>query len=122
MSQTQMQDRHFLTQQWQSLFNCPTPIQSNTEFLRQAIGWQLQAQTLGGLDSFCHKKLKGGTLNKKLSPGTKLIRQWKDVSYQVTVTDNDFVHDGKPYRSLSAIAKVITGTNWNGYVFFGVKL
>ncbi|WP_020182137.1 DUF2924 domain-containing protein [Methylotenera sp. 1P/1] len=114
-------NRAILCNEWQTLYNCPPPIQSNTEFLRQAVGWQLQAETLGGLDASSRKALKSGSLNKTLSPGTKLVRHWQNASYQVTVTDNGFEHNGKNYRSLSAIAKVITGTNWNGHVFFGVK-
>ena len=110
-----------LSQYWIALFNHSPPIKSSTEFLRQAVGWQVQAQKLGGLDSFCRKALKVGVVSSALAPGTKLIRQWQNASYQVTVVGERFEYDGKTYRSLSAIAKAITGTNWNGRVFFGVK-
>ena len=81
----------------------------------------MQTQKLGGLDSFSRKALNSGKVSSLLAPGTKLIRQWQNASYQVTVVGNGFEYDGKTYRSLSAIAKAITGTNWNGRVFFGVK-
>ena len=110
-----------LSQHWKALFNRSPPIKSSTEFLHQAISWKVQVQAHGGLDSFCRKVLKGGVVNSTLAPGTKLIRQWQNVSHQVTVVGESFEYDGKTFRSLSAIAKAITGTNWNGRVFFGVN-
>jgi hypothetical protein len=53
--------------------------------------------------------------------GTRLIRDWNDRRYEVTVTYGGFEFEGRRYRSLSAIAKVITGTHWNGRAFFGLK-
>ena len=114
-------DHALLSQQWTALFNRPPPRKSSTEFLRQAVGWQVQTQKLGGLDSFSRKALNSGKVSSVLTPGTKLIRQWQNASYQVTVVGERFEYDGKTYRSLSAIAKAITGTSWNGRVFFGVK-
>lgn len=114
-------DHALLSQQWIALFNRSPPRKSSTEFLRQAVGWQVQAQKLGGLDSFSRKALNSGKVSSVLAPDTKLIRQWQNASYQVTVVGNGFEYDGKTYRSLSATAKDITGTNWNGRVFFGVK-
>lgn len=52
--------------------------------------------------------------------GTRLVREWNGGLYEVTVTLNGFEYDGRLYRSLSAIAKAITGTHWNGKLFFGV--
>jgi hypothetical protein len=114
-------DRIELTNHWLKLFNCPPPIQSNTEFLRRAVGWQVQLIASGGLDKACRKTLMRGAVTTILALGTILIRQWRDVSHQVTVTDAGFEYTGKRFRSLSAIAKAITGTQWNGRVFFGVK-
>lgn len=53
--------------------------------------------------------------------GTRLIREWRGVEYCVTVRHDDFEYQGRPYKSLSAIARHITGTQWNGLVFFGLK-
>lgn len=58
---------------------------------------------------------------KMLEIGTKLIREFKGEKYEVSVLDNGYEYNGKIYRSLSAIANLITGTRWNGKVFFGVK-
>jgi hypothetical protein len=53
--------------------------------------------------------------------GTRLIREWKGVEHTVTVLDDGYEYQGRPYKSLSAIARAIAGTRWNGWVFFGVR-
>src|SRR4029077_16183463 len=53
--------------------------------------------------------------------GTKLIREWQGIDHCVTVRANDFEYLGRPYKSLSSVAREITGTKWNGWVFFGLK-
>ena len=53
--------------------------------------------------------------------GTRLIREWQGVEHTVTVLDDGYEYQGRPYKSLSAIARAITGTRWNGWVFFGVR-
>jgi hypothetical protein len=53
--------------------------------------------------------------------GTRLIREWQGVEHCVTVRDHDFEYHGRPFKSLSAIARAITGTRWNGWIFFGLK-
>ena len=54
-------------------------------------------------------------------PGTRLIREYQGIEHCVTVRDEDFEYQGRPYRSLSGVACAITGTRWNGLVFFGLK-
>jgi hypothetical protein len=53
--------------------------------------------------------------------GTKLIREWQGIEHCVTVRAADFEYLGRPYKSLSSVAREITGTRWNGWVFFGLK-
>ena len=74
------------------------------------------------------EQLDGGDRRKSrlradLKPivGTRLIREWQGVEHLVTVTSDGFDWQGRPYKSLSAIARAITGTRWNGWVFFGLK-
>ncbi|UOK71863.1 DUF2924 domain-containing protein [Ancylobacter polymorphus] len=101
-----------------------------------AVGHALQAKLLGGLDRETRKKLEDAVAtivpkgepppkpkrqNRKLKPGTRLIRQWHGRLYEVTVTRNGFDWDGKSFGSLTEIAQTITGTKWNGWVFFGIK-
>ncbi|MEM5473869.1 DUF2924 domain-containing protein [Hoeflea sp. AS60] len=56
---------------------------------------------------------------KQLDPGTRLVREWNGRTHVIEVIENGFIHDGKTYRSLSAIARRITGTRWSGPRFFG---
>ena len=53
--------------------------------------------------------------------GTRLIREWQGIEHCVSVLDHGYEYQGRPYRSLSAIARFITGTRWNGWIFFGLK-
>jgi hypothetical protein len=54
-------------------------------------------------------------------PGTVLVREWHGISHQVSVLENEFSFHGKRYRSLSEVARQITGTRWSGPLFFGLK-
>ena len=56
-----------------------------------------------------------------LLEGTKLLRDWRGVMHEVTVIDGGYEHQGRRYRSLSAIARAITGTAWSGPLFFGLR-
>jgi hypothetical protein len=74
------------------------------------------------------EELDGGSKAKRQSradsrpiAGTRLIREYQGVEHCVTVRDDDFEYQGRPYKSLSAIARAITGTPWSGPVFFGLK-
>jgi hypothetical protein len=53
--------------------------------------------------------------------GTVLVREWQGVEHRITVLDDGYEYQGRPYKSLSAVARAITGTRWNGLVFFGLK-
>ena len=59
--------------------------------------------------------------DRKPVSGTRLIREWKGVENAVTVRDDGYEYQRAPYKSLSSIARAITGTRWNGWVFFGLK-
>lgn len=68
------------------------------------------------------KKKRGMRLDRdRPITGRRLLREWQGVEYIVTVTAEGFEWQGRPYKSLSAIARAITGTRWNGWVFFGLK-
>jgi hypothetical protein len=119
---------------WRELFgNEPPPY--NRRFLESRLAYRLQELAYGGLSADVHRRLKAaaGKLPTKGPKsgkrpagdrpisGTRLIRDWKGVEHQVTVRDADFEYQGRPYKSLSAVARTITGTRWNGLVFFGLK-
>ena len=79
---------------------------------------------LGGASAKTERRLKQIASGKSVAvvakPGSHLVREWNGRTYQVKVTDEGYVMDGKPWRSLSAIARHITGAHWSGPRFFGV--
>jgi hypothetical protein len=123
-----------LKQQWRDLFETEPP-PYNRRFLENRLAYRIQELTYGGLKPETIKRLKalgedfdGGDPARRRQPakdrpiaGTRLIREWQGIEHCVTVRDEDFAYQGRPYKSLSAIARAITGTRWNGPLFFGLK-
>ena len=112
-----------LVVRWQACFGVSAPHLCRCALLRQAISWHLQTQALGGLISLEKRQFKLGTPlpTGQLSVGARLIRVWQGSTHQVTVLDGGYLYAGKNWKSLSAIARHITGTPWSGPVFFGLK-
>jgi hypothetical protein len=125
--------REELKQRWRALYGGEPPEKSSREFLRAAIAYRLQERAFGGLRPETRRLLervaRGASARKpirvkpvrKTPPGTVLIREWHGVPHQVTVLDDGAIYRGKRYRSLSEIARAITGSRWSGPLFFGLK-
>lgn len=122
-----------LKQKWRDLFEREPP-PYNRRFLESRLAYRIQELAYGGLKPETIERLdaiadeldgKGGKrrrfVHSRPIAGTRLIREWKGVEHSVTVRDEDFEYQGRPFKSLSAIARAITGTRWNGLVFFGLK-
>ena len=123
-----------LKAQWRELFESEPP-PFNRRYLESRLAYRIQELAYGGLKPETVKRLEalgeqldGGDRKKSriradLKPivGTRLIREWQGVEHLVTVTSDGFDWQGRPYKSLSASARAITGTRWNGWVFFGLK-
>ena len=123
-----------LKAEWQALFDAPAPNNSRT-FLEGRLAYRIQELTYGGPDKQTRRLLDlladevEGTLTRKAQiadprnpvVGTKLIREWDGVAHTVTVLKDGFDWGGQRYKSLSAVARAITGTRWNGYRFFGLR-
>jgi len=108
----------------------------SVQFMRSALAYEAQVKVHGGHSAAVRKALKaalkqdqkpaGKSGSRKpptqsvLRPGTHLVREWNGRTYQVEVLDDGFQLDGKRYRSLSAIARKITGAHWSGPRFFGL--
>jgi hypothetical protein len=97
-------------------------------FMRKALIWHEQCKKLGGLQSDTKRALKTAACNTPgriqvphVRAGTQLVREWNGRRYQVEVTDDGFRMNGERFRSLSAIALRITGTNWSEPRFFGLN-
>jgi Protein of unknown function (DUF2924) len=116
-----------LKQQWRDLFETEPP-PYNRRFLEHRLAYRIQELAYGGLKPETLKHLKalaedldGGDPVRRRQPanerpiaGTRLIREYQGVEHCVTVRDIDIEYQGRPYKSLSAIARAITGTRWNG--------
>lgn len=76
---------------------------------------------LGFFNEVKQASLSIGKRSLVLEPCSQITRSYKGVTHTVEVLSNGYLYNGKPYKSLSGIAKAITGKNWNGKVFFGVK-
>lgn len=121
-----------LKARWRELFETEPP-PYNRRFLESRLAYRIQELAYGGLSKETLDRLRAmakqydGTTERKTGrgyrpiTGTKLIREWQGIEHCVTVRGDDFEYLGRPFASLSSIARQITGTKWNGWVFFGLK-
>ena len=116
-----------LCNEWERAYGMPAPrISSN--LLRLGIAWRLQEKKLGGLGHDARLALKptprrpdvAAPEGRKLTPGTRLVRDWHGVGHVVTVLDRGFEYEDRHWSSLTAIARHITGAKWSGPRFFGL--
>ena len=118
-------DRTGCLQRWREAFGRPPPKYLSPQFMKQVLIWELQNKYLGALSAKTERRLKqivsGKTPPTRAKPGSHLVREWNGRTYQVEVVDGSYVMDGKTWRSLSSIARHITGARWSGPRFFGVQ-
>jgi hypothetical protein len=122
-----------LRQQWRGLYKTEASRHLSRELLVRAVAYRMQELALGGLRPEPQRQLRRiarefketgeATIRARpeLKPGTRLLREWQSRTYEVLVLDDGFSWQGTRYRSLSAIARQITGTPWSGPLFFGLK-
>jgi hypothetical protein len=116
---------------WKELFDREPPVLGR-RYLEDRLSCRIQELHLGGLSNRARRRLDA--LIDQLEPkaarrrdpgrpiaGTQLQREWKGVERVITVREHDFEYNGRPYKSLSAIAREIAGTRWNGWAFFGLR-
>ncbi len=111
-------DRSILDQRWESLFDHEPPPKLQIGLVRRVLVWHAQMEGAGLKPS---ERLSTGRPSVSLHPGTRLLREWQGSTHEVLVLDTGFEYAGQTYKSLSAIARAITGTPWSGPAFFGVK-
>jgi hypothetical protein len=123
-----------LKDEWRRLYGKEPPPFSRS-YITSRLAYRIQELAYGGLRPETRARLEalgeqldGGNVvlrriraDSRPLPGTRLIREHDGVQHIVTVRADDFEYEGRPYRSLSAIARHITGTRWNGWAFFGLK-
>ena len=119
---------------WRDLFETDPPRQ-NRRFLESRLAYRIQELEYGELKPSIVERLEalgeeldGGNVHVRKRrtddrpiAGTRLIREYQGVEHCATVLADGFEYQGRPYKSLSAIARAITGTRWNGWVFFGIR-
>jgi len=123
-----------LKNQWQHVFKEPASRYASRDFLIQNLSYRAQEKQQGGLSNRTQHRLhqlyqtfrenpdyRPPASRASLKAGTRLIREWQGKVHSVTVLANSFNYLDEEYKSLSAIARLITGTRWSGPVFFGLK-
>ena len=114
-----------LAERWVSLTARPIP-RVSAALLHLALAWELQAAVHGGLSRRAQQKLEqlaaGKTQTQSVSPGMRLAREWNGTLHVVTIAEDGSIHwNDRTWKSLSAVARAITGTRWSGPAFFGLK-
>lgn len=114
-----------LRERWVEASKKPVP-RLSPAMLRRALAYELQAKVLGGLSRAAQQRLDQAadakTQTRSASPGMRLVREWQDKVHIVTIGENGEVEwNGQVWRSLSEVARAITGTRWSGPAFFGLK-
>ncbi len=124
--------RSELIERWRALYGCEAPKALTRDLLVRGIAYKLQERAFGGLDRNTARMpdrvaRSGGeaaqeaSSGPRLKPGTLLVREWQGQLHRVMVMDGGFAWNGGTYASLSEIARAITGTRWNGPLFFGLR-
>ena len=123
-----------LKAQWRELFGAEPP-GYNRHYLESRLAYRIQELAYGGLkpetirrlealgEQFNDRNVTRGRVRHDAMPiaGTRLIREWQGVEHTATVLDDGFEYQGRKYKSLSAIARAITGTRWSGPLFWGLR-
>ena len=122
-----------LKQQWLALYGSEPPRHVSRELLTRAVAYRIQEQARGGLKASTRRllvRLGNDARDKQplkfepvtaASAGTVLVRDWHGTAHEVRVLDRGVLYKRKRYRSLTEVAKLITGAHWNGPRFFGLR-
>jgi hypothetical protein len=119
---------------WQKLYKRPAPPGIRREILIPFLAYRIQEIAYGGLKPATRAELRRIAqalkrnpassellIRPRIKPGTRLLRQWRGETHEVFVTSSGYEYGGMSYRSLSEIARKVTGTRWSGPAFFGLK-
>ena len=126
-------DTSALKQRWRKLYGTEPPHRFSQRLLTYAVAYKMQEKTLGGLRPATRRFLtraaeeaaSGQAVTvrsvSKARPGARLLREWHGTTHEAILLDDGVLFRGKRYRSLSEVARVITGSRWSGPAFFGLK-
>ena len=121
-------DRAALAAAWSRLFDRPVPKGMSRSYLRRFLAFEVQARRAGGLPKGFGREIArlveaqaAGRASRLPKAGGRLLREWNGVTHVVEIRSDGLYWEGTRYRSLSAIARAITGAKWSGPRFFGVR-
>jgi len=127
LARLQVMELEDLRGMWLRIFGKPAP-DCGKVFLRRQLAYKIQELHFGGMTQTADSALKKlASMPKAVAnragaiPGTTYKREWKGKVYTVIATMDGFEFNGIVFKTLSGVAHAITGTQWNGKVFFGVK-
>lgn len=112
-----------LREEWRRRYG-PPPRFRSTDLLSRMLAWRIQVDAVGGLDDATRRMLASDRVMPspvELAPGTRLAREWRGKRHEVEIAADGVRYQGQSYRSLSEVARAITGTRWNGLRFFGLR-
>jgi hypothetical protein len=116
--------------EWRRLHRMPPPMRLSRDLLIRGIVYKLQERAYGGLSLATTRKLEQAAAEPRnrdvaapisLKPGTRLVREWRGVTHMVVVHADGIEWSGQRYRSLTVVARKITGAHWSGPRFFGLR-
>ena len=119
--------------EWRRLHRMPPPMRLSRDLLVRGITYKLQERAYGGLSTATARKLEQAGADSQsrgaakpvqpisLRPGTRLVREWRGVTHMVLIHADGVEWRGQQYRSLSLVARKITGARWSGPRFFGLR-
>jgi hypothetical protein len=120
-------NRTALLERWRQAFGRDAPPRLSRALMEKAIAYGLQVKAFGGLSARTRRTLRAAakadgssSLSKLPSGGTRLVREWHGARHEVEVLEDGYLWRGARHRSLSAIARAITGAKWSGPRFFGL--
>lgn len=121
-------DRDELLNRWRALYEREPPASISKPLLVHAIAYRMQEKALGGLKpatrrflNQCLSERQPAISANNLRIGTRLLREWHGTTYEVTVLEKEVLFNGRRYRSLTEVARIITGAKWSGPAFFGLR-
>ncbi len=129
LEELEASDTEALKARWRELYGADPPKGLSAKLMRRAIGFELQVRAHGPCKPAIRKELRKALsgsasveakLANQIAPGSRLIREWHGDVHVVDVVEDGVTWNQKSYASLSAVAREITGTRWNGRKFFGV--
>ena len=127
VSDLETMDRAALIAAWPKIFGTAAPKGLSRTFLRCFLATEVQKRRFGGLPRRVKTALRRedeprpGAQSPGLKPGGRLLREWNGITHVVDVSEVGYHWNGQRYRSLSAIAREITGAHWSGPRFFGLN-